>query len=329
MNSKRTTAALTLLFLLPWGIQFLVGNFLSIYVASLPFASEQTIGMVISLGSVVTMISQFLWTRQADRAKNKSTVLALSLVLLAACSALFLILEVHSEWLLLILVVLFYSCYMTHQPLIDTIASETYSATNHAFGWFRSFASLGYGCMGIFFLILPHKTPNTFFLYVVFLALISAVISKQIHSTQRPLLPADQAAQHSSTKSIFTAQFIKFLIYSFLLFVASTILGYFFPVYFSTDKGINHDVGYFSFIISAGTFLEWGLMILFEKRLTSLSPKLVFALIPLAGIFRSGIIYATENPYIMSFSVVFSGVWFSILWSSSTPYIKKYFRKTV
>ena len=88
MKNKRITFALIALYFLPWGIQYLINNFMSVYVASLPFATEKTVGEVIGLGAIITCISQTVWPYFAGKAKNKSNVLCLSLVLLAGISLL-------------------------------------------------------------------------------------------------------------------------------------------------------------------------------------------------------------------------------------------------
>ena len=126
---KKLTYIMAFLYILPLGLQCIIGNFMPIYVASLPFATEKTVGEVTALGAIVTMLSQLIWTKCADKSGKKRDLLTLSLILVAAFSLLFLI-NIKSKPLLFIFVILFYSCYMTHQPLIDTIVSENHSKTN-------------------------------------------------------------------------------------------------------------------------------------------------------------------------------------------------------
>ena len=63
---KRFTGTLILLYTLPWGLQCIVNTFMSVYVSSLPFSTEQTVGNVMAFGSAVTMLSQLVWSRLAD-----------------------------------------------------------------------------------------------------------------------------------------------------------------------------------------------------------------------------------------------------------------------
>ena len=176
---KRISFSLVMLYLLPWGIQCLINNFISVYVISLPYATEKTVGEVAAIGALVTVLSQFVWTRLADKTSYRGRLLALSLILLTVASLLFCI-KGFSKIFLFAFVIFFYSCYMVHQPLVDTIASENYQKTKHSFGWFRSFASLGYAVMGLLFTVLPNEEPRFFFVYVTALAVISALVAFQV-----------------------------------------------------------------------------------------------------------------------------------------------------
>lgn len=165
IKSKNITPVLVILYLLPWGIQCLVNTFMPIYVASLPYGDATCVSQVIAVGAVITVISQLIWSKWADHSKNKSDILCLSLVLLGGVSLVFLKPDI-SKIMLMVIVILFYSAYLPHQPIIDTIVSEKYMQTNHSFGWYRSFASFGFAAMGIVYAFLPGRTANSFFIYV-------------------------------------------------------------------------------------------------------------------------------------------------------------------
>lgn len=314
---KKLTFTLILLYLLPWGIQCIISNFMPVYVASLPFATEKTVGEVAALGAIVTMVSQMIWTKIADKSKNKSNILALSLILLAAFSMLFLIKGITKP-ILFAFVILFYSCYMTHQPLIDTITSENCGNTTHSFGWFRSFASLGYALVGLLLTVLPNDKPERFFIYSAILAIFSAVTSKLIPAKN---VSGKKISEHN--EKIYNKRFVSFLILTFMLYFCSSITVTFFPVYYTAKDGIGGNVGVYSFMISVATFLEWGIMIVFAKILEKTKAIYKFFILAISGIFRNGIIFLVENQYLILFSFLFQGIWYGLLWSSVTPYIKK------
>ena len=104
---KNITLSLAALYLFPWGIQCLADNFISVYTERLPFATAGTVGNVAAIGAVVTMVSQLIWTGAAGKAKDKCSVLSVSLILLAAFSLLFLIGGITKP-LLYLFVFLFY-----------------------------------------------------------------------------------------------------------------------------------------------------------------------------------------------------------------------------
>ncbi len=302
MNNKRITLTLIVLYLLPWGMQCLINNFMSVYVASLPFATEKTVGEVIGLGAIITCISQTVWPYWAGKSKNKSNVLCLSLVMLTAVSLLFLN-GAMTKVILFATVVLFYSCFMVHQPLIDTICSEIHYKTRFSFGFFRSFASLGFGVMGIVLAFLPNDNPKIFFVYIAILAGVSAIFSKLVRA------PRVENTQTEKNKNIFNATYIKFLIYTFFLFIGCAGITNFFSVYYTSPEGLGGSLSTLSMLIGAGALVEWLVVLLVAKFAEKVKAKYIFTAIAFSGIFRSLVIYIAPGPGVASLSLVFSCIW--------------------
>ncbi len=316
MNSKRVTFSLLGMYLLPWGIQYLVNNFMSVYVASFPFSTEKTVGEILGIGALVTCLSQTVWSYVAGKARNKANVLCLALILLTVFSLLFLN-GAMTKTLLYISVILFYSCFMAHQPLIDTICSEIHQQTKNSFGFFRSFASLGYALMGFVLVVLPHEKPTAFFAYSAILAALSAVLSKMVRAPRVQNIPEDK------NKNIFNSAYINFLIYTFVLFVGCSGITAFFAVYFTSPEGLGGDLGMFSLVLGIGAFVEW-LVVMFYSRISqNVKAKYTFFIIAFAGIFRSLFIYIAHVPGVAALSMAFSCIWYGLLWASVTPYIKR------
>ncbi len=318
---RRTTVSLMFLFFLAWGIQFLVGNFMPIYVASLPYADVETVGLITALGSVVTMGAQFVWTRIADKSKSKSRVLALNLVLVALTSVLYLT-GYMPLWLLLITTVVFYANYMVHQPLMDTIAAEGAPVTGRPFSWFRSFASLGYSCIGLLFTLVPGGSANSFFWYVLLLALATAAIALFAPPARAELPKQEAQAEPAAPEgSIWNRRFILFLVYSFLLFLCSSMTTNFLPVYYTAKDGIGGTSEVYSLLITIGTFIEWGVMLLFQKIFGKAKFPLLFLLLSLTGVARSVIVYLISDPLLVTSTILFHGLHYGIMWSTCTPYM--------
>ena len=173
---KRLTYTLILLYALPWGLQCLVNNFMSVYVASLPFSTEQTVGNVMAFGSAITMLSQLVWARIAYHSKNRFSVLTVSLLLIVVFSLPFLYMKMNLI-LLYVAIFLFYFCFMVHQPLIDSIASENTDKLVYSFGAVRSFSSFGFAVAGLILGVVGFKSSRDIFYYVIIIAAISAIIS--------------------------------------------------------------------------------------------------------------------------------------------------------
>ncbi|MBO5755693.1 MAG: MFS transporter [Clostridia bacterium] len=312
--SRRLPVFLTALYLLPWGIQCLVNNFIPVYVASLPFATAQTVGDVVGLGAVITVFSQLLWSFFAGKAKNKSNVLALSLLLLGIFSLLFLIKGITKP-LLFLFVTLFYSSYMAHQPLIDTIVSENYAKTRFSFGFYRSFASLGYALMAILLALLPNGDTSLFFLYAAILAAVSLVLAKTVPCTSVTV------TENTRSSRIFSRRYICFLVYTLILFFCSSAFSAFFSVYYTSAEYLGGDISSFSILVSVSALAEWLLVMLFAKINRRIGPTLTFLFVPLSGVFRAFTVYIAATPATAALSFIGCALWFGILWSAVTPYI--------
>ncbi len=312
--SKKLSVTLAALYLLPWGIQCLVNNFIPVYVASLPFATAQTVGDVVGLGAVITVFSQLFWSFLAGKAKNKSNVLALSLLLLGAFSLLFMF-DGITKPLLFFFVILFYSSYMAHQPLIDTIASENYAKTRFSFGFYRSFASLGYALMAILLALLPNDDASLFFLYAAILAAVSLVLAKTVPGT------AIAVQEKKRSSRIFSRRYICFLIYTLILFFCSSSFSAFFSVYYTSAEYLGGSIASFSVLVSVSALAEWLLVMLFARLGKRLGATLTFLFVPLSGAFRAFTVYIADTPAAAALSFIGCALWFGILWSAVTPYI--------
>lgn len=312
---KRLTYTLILLYALPWGLQCLVNNFMSVYVASLPFSTEQTVGNVMAFGSAITMLSQLVWARIAYHSKNRFSVLTVSLLLIVVFSLPFLYMKMNLI-LLYVAIFLFYFCFMVHQPLIDSIASENTDKLVYSFGAVRSFSSFGFAVAGLILGVVGFKSSRDIFYYVIIIAAISAIIS--MTAPKERTLKKSEKTRFNFAK-LFNRRFVCFLIYTFLLYMTSAINVVFFPVYYSDV--LNGNLGLLSIIISIEAFLEWGIMMIFGKKISQVHPRKIFMVIALAAAFRCFAVCFTENPYLVLLTFVGSVVWFGLQWASVAPYI--------
>ncbi len=317
-STSFTTFVLIAIYLLPWGIQCIIGNYLPIYVNSLSFSTPKTVGEVTALGAAIIAASQLLWALLAKKSKNKNNVLALSLLFLAGFSLLFAIKDVSKLWFF-VFVVLFYSVYMAHQPLIDTIASETYHKTRFSFGFYRSFASLGYALMPLAFLLIPSDDTSVFFISAAVLAFASVFLAVMLPRSNE--IEISETAEKTN-KNVFNPSFVKFLVYTFILFFVGSALGAYVPVYYTSSEYLGGSLESFNVFVSVSAIAEWLLVMIFAHFLPKFSSKLAFALVPFFGIFRSLPVYLAPTPGVAAITFVFNALWFGVLWAAVTPYIK-------
>ena len=86
--SKKTDVSLILTYIFLWGMQF-SGTLFSIFIDALPFTTTETIVNISSVNSVVIMLAQFTWTKVADRTRNKTNLIAISLIMIIFTSTAF------------------------------------------------------------------------------------------------------------------------------------------------------------------------------------------------------------------------------------------------
>lgn len=312
---RRFTGTLILLYALPWGLQCIVNTFMSVYVASLPFSTDQTVGNVMAFGAAVTMLSQLVWSRIAYRSKNRFKILTLSLILLVLFSTPFLFLEMNLP-LLYASIFLFYFCFMVHQPLIDSIATENTGKLVLSFGAVRSFSTFGYALAGLVLGIIGYKSSKDIFYYIAVLAGISAIISATAPKEQ---LSEQSKKERFNFAGLFNKRFVCFLIYTFMLYMISSVNVVFFPVYYSDV--LHGELKYLSIMSSIEAFLEWGIMIVFGAKIAKTAPRKIFLIIVFAAAFRCLAVWFTDNPHLILLTYFGSVVWFGFQWTSVAPYI--------
>ena len=312
---RRITVCLSAIYLFPFALQCFVNNLMPIFVASLDFATEKTVGEVAGVGAIMTAVSLFVWSFFTGRARRKGRVLALSLGLVLATSLLFLMKDI-SYAKLMVFVVLFYSCYMSHQPIVDTIASENYMRTKHSFAFFRAFASLGYAAAGLLIALLPTDNPRSYFLYIAILAFISLVFA--ILNPNEESVASDRPKESGRLN----LDFIRFCIFVLILFFSSSILATFTGVFFTGESYLGGDVGVFGILVAVSSIAEWLLIIVLAKWTARADARLVFLLIAASGVGRSVILAFAPSPLVASLSFLFNPLYFALLGACAAPYIK-------
>ena len=311
----RSTICLSAIYFFPFALQCFVNNLIPLFVASLDFATEKTVGEVAGVGAVMTAVSLLVWSFFTGKARKKGRVLSLSLGLVFATSLLFLLKDITYAKLM-VFVVLFYSCYMSHQPIVDTIASESYTGTRHSFAFFRAFASLGYAAAGILIAVLPTEEPRLFFVYIAALALISLLFAL--------LNPEGESAvpQSARERGKLNLDFFKFCLFVLILFFSSSVLATFTGVFFTGESHLGGDVGVFGILVAVSSVAEWLLIVVLAKWTERADARVVFLLIAASGVGRSLILALAASPSVAALSFLFNPSYFALLGACAAPYIK-------
>lgn len=313
--SRRRVVCLSAIYLFPFALQCFVNNLMPIYVASLDFANEKTVGSVAGLGAIMTAVSLLVWSFFTGRARRKGRVLVLSMALVFATSLLFLLKDVTYARLM-VFVVLFYSCYMSHQPIVDTIVSESYMRTKHSFAFYRAFASLGYAAAGLLIAIIPADNPRLFFVYIAALALISLLFAA-FHRDEEATVT--EKKEKSGKLSL---DFFKFCLFVLIMFFSSSVLATFTGVYFTGRSYLGGDVSVFGVLLAVSSVAEWLLIVVLAKWTERADARLIFLLIAASGVGRSVILALAPNSAVASLSFLFNPLYFALLGACAAPYIK-------
>ena len=318
-GSTTITVSMMLLYLIQWGSQYIGYNFLPIYIDSLPFSTNSTVGIAIAVGAATTILAQPVWGSLGDHAKTKNRVLIAALVLEALMGLLFFF-DIPNLWVLLLCVVLFYIPFLAPQALIDTIIVENMNHVKVRFGMLRCFSSGGAALMSFIFGFVGEMTSiRAFTIFAIFSA--GSII---------PLLflPKTRGHAHGTKKKgayrelLQNRRYMLFLLYGLALFLCGAMINAFFPIYVTTEKGLNAGVEVYGIFMGVTILIEAAVMCLGSKLFARMNPYVVFMFPLVAGIFRILIPTISSTWMDMLIYPIFHALWFGPLWAKVAPFIQ-------
>ena len=121
-------------------------SFLPVYAAKIGVSGTQ-IGLVLGMGSLISIVSQPLWGIVSDKAKTIKKVLLL--LLLASLLAGTLLYRADGVWSLLALVALMNVFFLPTDPLAESLNFQTSLRERVGYGSVRMFGALGYACVSL------------------------------------------------------------------------------------------------------------------------------------------------------------------------------------
>lgn len=121
-------------------------SFLPIYSAKVGISGTH-IGLILGMGSLISIVAQPLWGMVSDRTRTIKKILLL--LLLASVLIGTLLFQAHQIWSLVILVALMNVFFLPTDPLVESLNFQTSEREKVGYGSVRMFGALGYACVSL------------------------------------------------------------------------------------------------------------------------------------------------------------------------------------
>jgi len=324
-NSKRTVLAMRSMYFIIWGSQFIGVQYMSIYVRSFSFTNAFTVGLIISLGYLITTVAQPVWGNIADHAAAKNRILRIAIAGVAATLWL-IILPKHTSYLTLVpSVSLVFVFLMIPGMLTDTIIVENIEKTGVPFGTVRGFSSGGAGAVSLVMFLLSlfiSLKPTTIFFIAFLCASTSFIPLHFLPVTKGHAYGMKGNPKKTNLKAIFAnRRLVLLLCYILFLFIGVSATNTFLGIYYATPQGLNAGLGTYGLYFTICIAAETSLMLFGSRLLSKINIYNIFLLVCLGACFRALIAYLAPNIYVMQLSTIGHALLFAPLWSRLSPYV--------
>ncbi|QMV41172.1 MFS transporter [Cohnella cholangitidis] len=121
-------------------------SFLPIYSAEVGVSGTH-IGLILGMGSLISIVAQPLWGMVSDKSRTIKKVLLL--LLLASILIGTLLFHAHQIWSLIVLVALMNVFFLPTDPLVESLNFQTSQREKVNYGSVRMFGALGYACVSL------------------------------------------------------------------------------------------------------------------------------------------------------------------------------------
>ncbi|WP_167747113.1 MFS transporter [Cohnella luojiensis] len=135
------------------GFNFFYFALFALFISFLPTYSAQVgvsgthIGLILGLGSLISIVAQPLWGMVSDKSRTIKKVLLL--LLTASILVGTLLYQANHVWSLVVLVALMNVFYLPTDPLVESLNFQTSQRENVGYGSVRMFGALGYACVSL------------------------------------------------------------------------------------------------------------------------------------------------------------------------------------
>ena len=311
-----------LLYALSNGIQYIGYNCVPLVITDQSFSNDATVGFSTAIGAVFTIIAQFFWGRIADRSRSKNRILVLVLIGMSLSAVPFLF-SIPSKAALYIYMALFYFFFLTPQSMVDTICIENLHKTKKPFGLIRT-ASPGLGVLlALSMLLFPGLTAKRMILIFILCPLLAIIPTLLLPNTAgHGRITKDRPREKGAVLKLLKNKRLLLLL-AFGLFGCTfgNIPTTYFPVYYSTESGLNAGTSMLGAFFAIAIFLEVCVLIVGTKLVKKLNPYIILAILLLTNAVRMFLIFIIQDPSLMLVTTILQAFWFGMMFSVATPLI--------
>lgn len=277
--------------------------------------SGSSLGVLLSIGPLIAIISQPIWGTAGDRAKSKNFILRL--ILGGSGVTIFLFLFSSHFYYLVIATAVFSSFYYSLMPISDTITLEYLENTRWKFGPIRLAGTAGFAVMSVAAGAIASKNIKAVFFVFFIVSLLAFLITCK--------LPEIKGHQHSKEKiSIFSLfKYKDFMLMSiFYLIIMSSMSFYysFFGIYYE-DMGAGRTLVGISMFISATS--EVPFLLYASKLFKKIKSKYIMLGSAATICLRWYLLHIIGNIYAVLPTMLFHGLSFIILSYAMATYVNK------
>lgn len=289
-------------------------NFVPIYLNNLGF-EKLALGILLSLGPLISIAAQPIWGIAGDRAKYKNTMLKVLLLGSGAVAALF---PVSRSFLYLAFIISVFSIFQSSvNPLSDAITLEYLETTRWKFGPIRLAGTFGFACMSVVAgIIAKENISNIFILYPI-------IVMFSLWGTFR--LPLIKGHQSSGNRVSILALWKNRELMLLMLFnlLIQTSLGFyysFFPIYFTQMGGSSTLLGVAMFISATS---ELPFLLLASGMMDKINIKYILVISSAVIGLRWLFIHFVTNVYLLLPAMLFHGFSYIVFAYSMATYINR------
>lgn len=265
-NSRQNAKDFTwlcVLYVMFYFAQYPIMTFLAVYLRSLNFSNVQ-VGILTSVGPVMTIFAQNFWGTVADRAKTKNLVLIVVILGTGAASLLLHVHSIHKYFFVMILILAaLYFFFLSIQSLSETITLEVASRERMNYGVIRGLGSAGFALTGLLFSLFPGLTVEQMF--IIFSIASFAVLLPALFLPKTRGHQSEGGGKKMNISALFKYRDLMLvIIFVFLVYVCMNFAITFYPVYFTDDLGLPKAL--FSRYMAIGVFIQ-AIMMFFAPKL--------------------------------------------------------------